>query len=63
MKELALDLPVPKGGHEVFNARNDLSACHAHEGDTGTNKCSRVDSEERVPVPNSSGTGSTVRES
>ena len=63
MKELALGLLVPKGGHEIFNVRNDLGACHAHEGETGTKKCSRVDSEERVPVPNSLGTGSTVRES
>ena len=30
------------GGHGIFNARNDLSACCAHEGETGTDESAKM---------------------
>ena len=35
-----------KNGHEIFDVRNDHSACYAHEGETGIESVTSVGSEE-----------------
>ena len=37
-----LRLLLLKGGHGIFNARNDLRACCTHESETGTNESAQV---------------------
>ena len=37
-----LGLLLSKGGHGIFNVRNDGSACCAHEGETGTDESVQV---------------------
>ena len=33
---------LQNGGHGMFNVRNDLSACHAHEGETGADESAQA---------------------
>ena len=37
-----LRLLLLKGGHGIFNVRNDLRACCTHESETGTNESAQV---------------------
>ena len=38
MPKRLLGLLLSKGGREIFNVRNDHSACRAREGETGTDE-------------------------